>query len=28
MRWRFFPPLLNGVPQASRFTLTMPFTLT
>lgn len=28
MRWRFYPPLLNGVPQASRFTLTMPFTLT
>jgi len=28
LAWRFSPPLVNGVPQASRFTLTMPFTLT
>jgi protein TonB len=27
LAWRFHPPLVNGVPQASRFTLTMPFTL-
>jgi protein TonB len=27
LAWRFFPPLLNGVPQPCRFTLNMPFNL-
>jgi protein TonB len=28
LTWRFFPLVVNGVPQATRFTLNMPFQLT